>query len=64
MAVQQDAAWLQKTGRTTNKKVKHTDSMVETLTCNPLYTSIAGYGKRVISFKMTKFHQAQHSESK
>lgn len=33
-AVQQDAAWLQRTSRTTNKKVKHTKSMVETLTCN------------------------------
>lgn len=57
-------AWLQRTGRTTNKRAKYTDRMAETFTCNPPHAFIAGYGKQVVSSIVTKFHQAQHTGAK
>lgn len=37
-AVQRDAAWLQSTGKTTNRRVKYTGRTAETYSCNPPHT--------------------------
>lgn len=52
-AVQRDAAWLQRTGRTTNRRVKYTGRTAETHSYNPPHSFITGYGKQVMTSMAT-----------
>lgn len=56
-SVQRDAAWLQRTGRTTNRRVKYT---AETYTCNP---STLLYHRLWQASHQLHGDQAQHSRA-